>query len=181
MISGRHLAGISLAFILLSSGIFPSVAAQDTVAPPVPFRLGVEADDPVLSALRQRRLALDSREADLELRALELKAVERRIEARITILGQLAKQAKSALAKQTAAEQRRLKGLARSYEAMRPAEAAGLLDQLEPELRVAIASYMRQAKLGPVLARMIQENARQITIGIAGNQAQIRTYPGKGS
>ena len=161
----------------LSSGLFGlaglALAGADgeplpKVAPAFDQEVSV---DPVLGALRQRRLELDVREAALDLRVLELKAIEERIEERIVVLGDLAEDVKGLLVERDAEEATRLKRLARAYEAMRPDEAAGLFDNMNWPLRTAIAQQMRQVKLGPVLARMTPENAKQLTHAMMGSKA----------
>lgn len=164
------------AFLSLSVGSFAAGEGQ-TVTARTSMTPATGEIDPVLLALRQRRLALDAREEALELQALELKAVKQQIELRIDVLRTLAETVKTLLVEQDAAETVRFKRLARTYEAMRPEEAAKLFDQLDTATRIAIARQMRQAKLGPVLARMVLENATRLTNAMS----EIRANPDQGS
>ena len=61
-------------------------------------------------------------------------------------------------------EERRLAGLARSFEAMRPGEAAERLAVLRDPLVLSLALRMRQEALGRILARMPVDRAATIAV-----------------
>jgi flagellar motility protein MotE (MotC chaperone) len=60
-------------------------------------------------------------------------------------------------------EEARIRQLVRVYEAMRPRDAAAILDDLEMPILLQVIERMREAKASPVLAAMRPERARAAT------------------
>lgn len=51
----------------------------------------------------------------------------------------------------------------RVYEAMRPRDAAAILDELEMPVLLQVIDRMREAKAAPILAAMRPDRARAVT------------------
>ena len=57
--------------------------------------------------------------------------------------------------------------LVKTYETMRPRDAAAIFDDLEMSVLVQVADRMREARIAPVLGAMKPERARQLTAELA--------------
>ena len=81
-----------------------------------------EAD--VLESLAARREQLDARERELDMREKVIAAAEKRVEERITELKQIEQRIETMFGKRDEQEEAQLASLVKTYEAMKPADAA---------------------------------------------------------
>lgn len=128
----------------------------------------------LLERLRARREVLDMREVALDTREALLRAAEARIDEKITSLNAqvIAIEAREAvLREQSDAD---LEGIIKTYERMKPRDAARVFDLLDDELLVSVANGMRSQSLAGILAQMSSDRARTLTTLLA----ERRTVPG---
>ncbi len=64
-------------------------------------------------------------------------------------------------------EDARLRSLVRIYEAMKPKEAAQILQRLDMDVLLGVVERMKDAKVAPILANMDPERAQTITALLA--------------
>ena len=124
-----------------------------------------EAD--VLQKLGDRRAALDARERDLGLREQLLLAAEKQIAERLANLKGLEQKLDVMMAKRNELEEAQLASLVKSYENMKPDDAARIFNRLERTILVDVASRMKPAKIGAVLAAMEPSKAQDLTVMLA--------------
>lgn len=124
-----------------------------------------EAD--VLQRLGERRAALDARERDLGLREQLLLAAEKQIDARLQELRQLEQKLDVMMAKRNEQDEAQLVALVKSYESMKPDDAARIFNRLERGILVDVSSRMKPAKIGAVLAAMEPARAQDLTVLLA--------------
>ncbi len=124
-----------------------------------------EAD--VLQKLGDRRAALDARERDLGLREQLLLAAEKQIAERLANLKGLEQKLDVMMAKRNELEEAQLASLVKSYENMKPDDAARIFNRLERTILVDVASRMKPVKIGAVLAAMEPSKAQDLTVMLA--------------
>lgn len=139
--------------------------AADPAAEDPDSESAAEAD--VQNALVKRRTALDSREADIEMRDQVLKAAEARVDAKIATLKQLQEQISNLLQARDTEQQKQVASLVKTYSAMKPKDAARIFNTLPDEVLVPVAQQMKSDVLAPILAGMTADNAQRLTQKLA--------------
>lgn len=124
-----------------------------------------EAD--VLESLATRREQLDARERDLDMREKVIAAAEKRVEERITELKAIEANIETMFGKRDEQEEAQLASLVKTYEAMKPGDAAQIFDTLEINVLLDVLSRIKPAKAAPILAAMKPERAQEVTVELA--------------
>jgi flagellar motility protein MotE (MotC chaperone) len=141
----------------------PALATPLASPPPIQAAPEAQAERVLLENLRARRLELDRQAEELAQRELLLGAAERRMAERVNELRSLQSGLEGEVRVRDEREEARLRQLVRVYEAMRPRDAAAILDDLEMPILLQVIERMREAKASPVLAAMRPERARAAT------------------
>jgi flagellar motility protein MotE (MotC chaperone) len=124
-----------------------------------------EAD--VLEKLGERRATLDARERDVVLREKMLVAAERQLDTKLSELKQLEKKLEALVTKRNELEEAQIASLVKTYESMKPEDAARIFNRLERGILVDVSSRMKPAKIGAVLAAMEAARAQDLTVLLA--------------
>ena len=146
----------------------PTQAQAVLAAPALPVEpLVDEAERAVLLDLRARRTVLEGREQAMAAREAIQVAAERRLTERVAELTAL--QARLEQLDQTRRDRddSNWRGLVKTYEAMRPRDAAAILNDLETPVLLQVLDRMKEAKAALVLAAMLPDRARTATTGLA--------------
>ena len=141
----------------------PSAA---TAAPLVPPAI-TDTERKVLLELRDRRQALDAREATVAAREATLQAAEHRLDDRVQQLEALQKKLETLEAARQQREDASWAGLVKLYEAMRPRDAATIFNDLDMNVLLQVVDRMKEAKAAPILAAMQPDKARDLTAKLA--------------
>jgi flagellar motility protein MotE (MotC chaperone) len=141
----------------------PAAAPTPAAEAPSPAEGRGEAERALLEALRGRRQELDRRGEELAQRELLLAAAERRFQERVEEMRALQARLEAELRARDQREEAGIRQLVRVYEAMRPRDAAIILDELEMPVVLQVLDRMREAKAAPVLAAMRPDRARAVT------------------
>jgi flagellar motility protein MotE (MotC chaperone) len=141
----------------------PALATPLASPPPIQAAPEAQAERVLLENLRARRLELDRQAEELAQRELLLGAAERRMAERVNELRSLQSGLEGEVRLRDEREEARIRQLVRVYEAMRPRDAAAILDDLEMPILLQVIERMREAKASPVLAAMRPERARAAT------------------
>lgn len=143
----------------------PTLPQQAQPAPPAPPPEPAisEAERTLLQDLRARRTALDARAETIAAREAMLAAAERRLSERVDQL--TAMQTRLEALEQTRRErdEANWRGLVKTYETMRPKDAAAIFNDLEQAVLIQVLDRMKEAKVAPVLAAMQPDRARAVT------------------
>ena len=154
-------------------------AATDAAAPATdqPSAPPLAAVDPGLSALNltqteidtlqqlaARREELEQRERQIDRRQDLLSAAETRIDRKIVELKELQGVIDGLLVKHDEQQLRELRRAVKTYESMKPKDAAAIFNTMEMTTLLSIAEQMREAKLAPVMASMTVEKANELTV-----------------
>lgn len=155
------------------SGASPDASASQAAAASQPAMLAEAAvpqtkgEADVLQRLGERREALDAREKELMLREQMLAAAEKQIDSRLGELKQLEQKLEVLMGKRNEQEETQLVALVKSYESMKPEDAARIFNRLERGILVDVASRMKPAKIGAVMAAMEAARAQDLTVLLA--------------
>lgn len=134
----------------------------DTRDMPLPIDF-TDSEIGLLQHLSQRREELDKRAREMELREGLLKATEKRLDDKIAKLGELQASLQGLLKQYDTKTDAQLKSLVKTYETMKPKDAARIWDQLDMPVLIQLVENMREQKAAPILAAMSPANAKRIT------------------
>lgn len=121
----------------------------------------------VLQKLGERRAELDARSQDLGLREQLLLAAERQLDSRLADLKQLEQKLDAMMTKRNEQEEAQAAALVKTYESMKPEDAARIFNRLERTILVDVASRMKPAKIGAIMAAMEPARAQDLTVLLA--------------
>jgi flagellar motility protein MotE (MotC chaperone) len=151
----------------------PQPANADYTEPDRQIASAAEAD--ILTSLSRRRTELDARDARIKLQADILAATEKRVDAKIAQLQTLQNKIAALLADRDAAQKAQIAALVKTYSAMKPADAARIFDALPDGVLVPVAQAMKADAFSLVLAKMSADNAKALTVKLAGRLALPET------
>jgi flagellar motility protein MotE (MotC chaperone) len=126
------------------------------------------AEDRLLVTLGERRELLNKREEELNMRESLLEAAEKRLEQRVAELEALEAKINNSLTEQKQEREAEVKDLIVMYESMKAKNAAEIFNRLDTAILVEVAKRMNPRKLADVMGRMNPDNARNLTVALAG-------------
>jgi flagellar motility protein MotE (MotC chaperone) len=126
-----------------------------------------ESELAVLQSLSKRRIELERRQRELELRENLLKAAEKRVGARIAELKSIEKRIEKELSKQDDESMAQYMRLVKMYAAMKPKQAAQIFNRLDLDILTAMVQRMRPQAMAKILAAMDPSAARRLTMELA--------------
>ena len=147
------------------------------LSPPV----ASSAELQLLQDLRKRRQTLDEREHQLDQKADLIQAAELKLQSKLdelTALQARLEQAEDDRRKRNAAN---WSGLVKTYEDMKPRDAASIFDVLDMNVLLEVLDRMDERKAAAVLAAMLPERARLATQMLAQKRLRadvIESRPG---
>jgi flagellar motility protein MotE (MotC chaperone) len=148
--------GASLLGVAVGYGVSVAMGAPDVDS----FRDSTERGREQLAALLQRKEeALDRREQTLVAREADLRAAEEKMAERLAELNRLREEINALLTDLDTEREARVVGLIKKFEAMRPPQAAAILEQTEESITLEILERMNNSKAGKILAAMKPEKA----------------------
>jgi len=122
----------------------------------------------LLESLSRRQAELDQREKTLAAREEKLALYEKDVTEKIAHLEQVGKTLKDELKRTHSASDEAAASLAKVYGAMKPSEAAPILDQLDEATALRILTRMKEKQVGEILPLMTRERAIGLTRSLAG-------------
>jgi flagellar motility protein MotE (MotC chaperone) len=125
----------------------------------------------LLQDLAKRRDDLDKRAAALDRREALLTATEQRMDEKLAELKAVQAQIEAGLQQQKDAQDAQYKSLVKTYETMKPKDAARIFDTLEMDVLIEVAQRMKERSLAPVLAAMDATKAQAVTVELAARRA----------
>ena len=129
--------------------------------------INVYAEQDIASIIEKQRIELDRKEEIVKKETEKLKTLKKEVEEDIAKYTKLLKQIDKSL---TAAEEignKRLRHVAKAYEAMPPEDAASRLSGLDNQTAVQILLKMNSKKAGLVIGMMEAQKATTLTKEIA--------------
>ena len=138
--------------------------ADTKPTPPVTFG---QTEVEMLQSLAARRVELEARMRELDLRENLLKAAEDRLEKKVAELKKIEATINGLLKKHDEEQETKLKRLIKVYETMKPKEAAPIFNSLDMPLLLDIAERMKEAKIAPIVALMEIDKAKELSTKLA--------------
>lgn len=126
-----------------------------------------DAERALLTDLRARRTVLDERAATLDSREALAAAAEHRLIDRVDQLAALQTKLEAMEATRRDRDEGNWRSLVKTYETMRPRDAAAIFNDLDQTVLLQVLDRMKEMKAAPVLAAMQPERARLITTELA--------------
>ncbi|MBI1361613.1 MAG: hypothetical protein GC155_15150 [Alphaproteobacteria bacterium] len=117
----------------------------------------------VLRSLADRRKTLDDREANIETREQTAAAAEARLQDQIGELKALQGDMQKLLASMEEKKDERMAALIKTYESMKPKDAAKIFDGMDDKILIDLAKGMKPASLATVMAAMDASRAQALT------------------
>lgn len=127
----------------------------------------VSATEDIIIVLEKQAKELEKKEEIIRQETERLRTLKREVEADIERYKKLLKQIEESLRKAEEISNKRLKHIAKAYEAMPPEDAASRLSGLDIETAVQILLKMNSKKAGLVIGMMNPKKATRITKEIA--------------
>lgn len=121
----------------------------------------------LLQSLAKRRDALELKERELRTREALLAAAEQQLDLKTEELVNLRKEIEELIGLQQTEQDKRINSLVRTYENMKPKDAARIFDTLDLDVLLPVISRMAERRMAPILAEMSSEKARIVTIRLA--------------
>ena len=150
----------------------PALIAHVTPSPdPAPPPVG-DAERALLQDLRSRKLELDARDRATSEREAVLSAAEHKLSERVDQLAALQTRLEGLDAERKAHDEANWSGLVRTYEAMKPRDAAAIFNDLDLAVLLPVLDRMKEGKAALVLAAMQPERARLVTAKLAQQRSQ---------
>lgn len=122
-----------------------------------------EQEIQVLRSLSERRQTLDQRETDLVTREQLAAAAEAKLSEQIADLKKLEGEVNGLLAAMDVKRDERMASLVKTYEAMKPKDAARIFDGMEDGTLLDLAKSMKPATLAAVMSSMDSKRAEYLT------------------
>jgi flagellar motility protein MotE (MotC chaperone) len=117
----------------------------------------------VLRSLADRRKTLDEREAGVETREQAAAAAEQRVQDQIAELKKVETSVQALLTSMETKRDERMTSLVKTYEAMKPKDAAEIFDGMDDKVLLDLAKSMKPANLASVMSLMTPKRAEALT------------------
>jgi len=121
----------------------------------------------LLAAVTRRQAELDARERELTTRAERLQVFEKDVTAKITSLEEIERRLQARAKAATAAVGAAAESLAKVYGAMKPTDAAPILERLDEPTVLTIFTRMKEKQIGEILPLMSRDKAIALTRALA--------------
>lgn len=131
-----------------------------------------ETERILLERLAERRAELDAIAAQLDMRMAVVEAAELRVEERMAELAAIEARINAMIDAREAAQDAQFAGIVSMYEAMRPADAATIFNNLDRLILTQVGKAMNPRKLGPILAKMEPARAQEFTVLLARAESE---------
>ncbi|SHH79833.1 MotE family protein [Cognatishimia maritima] len=136
--------------------------------PPVVVGLGdeiglCETPEEVLRNLAKERRLMDEQRAALDLREAEVALAKEKLGIEKAALTELKTSIEDLLARVEAQQTDDLERLISFYKNMKPAEAAGIMDEMDIEVTIMVLGTMNPRTAAPIMAKMTPVRARAVS------------------
>ena len=119
-----------------------------------------------LNFLIAKKSELKEEEERLVKRRAELIAIQEKINKKIETLAQLRDDIRAEVARKKTLEEQKLKHLIKVYSAMKPQDAASLIEKLDIKLAIELLSKMKGEDVGNIMSFVNIEKAAKISEGL---------------
>lgn len=144
----------------------PAPPNSESCLPSVDYasEIGVSSQEfLVLRSLQERRKELDDREAGIETREQAAAAAEQRLQEQIGQLKGVQSEVQTLLTAMDTKRDERMDALVKTYETMKPKDAAKIFDGMDDAILIDLSKGMKPANLAPIMALMQPKRAETLT------------------
>ncbi|MGH6767556.1 MAG: MotE family protein [Xanthobacteraceae bacterium] len=145
----------------------PPAKVEGKVIPLEGGRLQSPAERALLARLAERRVELEKRAQEIDMRESLVLAAEKRLEGRIAKLKQLESRINEAVRTKDEEEAARFKNVIAMYENMKAKDAARIFDRLEMRVLAEVATQINPRRMSDILAQMSPAAAERLTMELA--------------
>lgn len=145
----------------------PVAVPEPVNRPPIVVGLPDDEEMELITQLRQRREALESRSTSLDLQEKLLESTEKRINEKIGQLEVLEDRIKSHLRLFEEKETEQLQSIVSIYETMKPKEAAPRFEALSLQTQLDLVQLMNPRKVAALMEKMTPRKASLLTTELA--------------
>ena len=131
----------------------------------------------LLQSLSSRRQELEDWASQLTMRERLLNATEKRIDTKISRLESIEAQVRVLVETHEERENAQLNSIVKVYSSMKPKDAAPIFEKLDMPIQLEVATRMKEAKMGLILAAMSADAATLLTTELA-TRAQMPPIDG---
>lgn len=128
----------------------------------------VKEEASYLDKLRERKAALDLREAELNQLEEELQRQKQEVEQRIVELTKIREEIASKLEDRVEADQGKVKKLVELYSSMKPKQAAKIVEGINRELAVEVLAGMKKKSAADIMNVMDEKVAKELSERLTG-------------
>ena len=121
----------------------------------------------ILQSLAKRRQKLDGYKDMLDKRETTVLIAEKKVSEKLVELNKLREALDKKLGLLDEKEAKKMDGLSKMYQSMKPQDAANIFNKVDMEILLAVLGKMSPIKSSAILAKMDTEKAREITAAIA--------------
>lgn len=121
----------------------------------------------LMNSLADRRLTIEQREKELNLRERMIAATEMRVDEKIGELKALEATINAALDAKEQAEDEQMKSLVKMYETMKAQDAARIFERLDQDVLLSVVKRMKASKMAAVMSKMTPQAAKELTTALA--------------
>jgi len=152
----------------------PDEAKSVTAAPPVAAGGAGKPQEghAMVEAIARRQSELDAREREVAAREEHLKIYEQDVTAKIASLEEIEKRLQVRAKSASAAIDAAAESLAKVYGAMKPTDAAPILERLDEPTVLTIFGRMKEKQIGEILPLMSKEKAIALTQALAASASR---------
>jgi flagellar motility protein MotE (MotC chaperone) len=135
-----------------------ALAAADAI-----LAKGCEMPEVLLDTIREERALLDAERERLDRKAAEIALAQEELDLKTAQLSQLADELSGLLERTEQREQADVDRLVALYAAMKPADAARIMEEMDLDVTVAVLGAMAERDAAPILATLTSATARLIS------------------
>lgn len=121
----------------------------------------------LLVNLSDRRAELDKRAKAIDMRERVLDAMEQRIDGKIGEMKSIEAQVQAYLKSYDEKHIQNMQSLVKMYESMKPKDAARILEQLQMDVLLEVATNMKERQMASIMAEMSPDSAKALTMEMA--------------
>lgn len=140
--------------------------------------VGAALTPEMIESLVKRRRDLERRERALDEREAFLVITEKRVDDKLAELQALKGQLVGLLDQLDEERREQIESLVKIYAAMKPKDAARILENLDRDVLLDVVENMQENKIAPILAEMDSEIAKEVTASMARRRQLPDTLSG---
>ncbi len=158
--------------VVASEGIDAPAAADDPQASAMDLSRP-EQMDAALEAIKKREAKLIDREAEIDEREASISKAETSIKAELAKLKTAEENLRQTIERASAAAEEDISQLTDVYATMKPKQAAALFEQMDSNFAAGFLARMAADNAARIMAGMTPEKAYEISVVLAGRNADI--------